>query len=153
MVPELPPDVASHRQWLLSLVPKPEIGIWIDPGCGSGADALFVADRLAGTACRVVELDSSARSIEAAMAAAGGNDRMHFRHESLMDAAAIRHGLRTRHIVPLLAMRRTEHGSGLGGGGGSRSAHVPGSASFGACACGMTSGPTSTRRSSRSGAR
>jgi transposase len=30
------------------------------------------------------------------------------------DAAAIRRGLRTRHIVPLLAMRRTEHGSGLG---------------------------------------
>jgi transposase len=30
------------------------------------------------------------------------------------DAAALRRGLRTRHIVPLLAMRRTEHGSGLG---------------------------------------
>jgi transposase len=30
------------------------------------------------------------------------------------DAAAIRRRLRTRHIVPLLAMRRTEHGSGLG---------------------------------------
>jgi transposase len=30
------------------------------------------------------------------------------------DAAAIRRGLRVRHIVPWLAMRRTEHGSGLG---------------------------------------
>jgi len=30
------------------------------------------------------------------------------------DAAAIRRGLRARHIVPLLAMRRTEHGSGQG---------------------------------------
>ena len=30
------------------------------------------------------------------------------------DAAATRRGLRARHIVPLLAMRRTEHGSGLG---------------------------------------
>ena len=30
------------------------------------------------------------------------------------DATAIRRGLRTRHIVPLLAMRRTEHGSGPG---------------------------------------
>ena len=29
-------------------------------------------------------------------------------------AAAIRRGLRARHIVPLLAMRRTAHGSGLG---------------------------------------
>lgn len=28
--------------------------------------------------------------------------------------AAIRHGLRARHILPLLAMRRTRHGSGLG---------------------------------------
>jgi transposase len=30
------------------------------------------------------------------------------------DAEVIRHGLRTRHILPLLAMRRTKHGSGLG---------------------------------------
>ena len=30
------------------------------------------------------------------------------------DAAALRRGLRARHIVPWLAMRRTEHGSGLG---------------------------------------
>jgi Transposase DDE domain len=28
------------------------------------------------------------------------------------DAATIRHGLRARHILPLLAMRRTRHGSG-----------------------------------------
>jgi transposase len=30
------------------------------------------------------------------------------------DAAAIRHGLRARHLLPLLAMRRTKNGSGLG---------------------------------------
>jgi transposase len=30
------------------------------------------------------------------------------------DAAAIRQGLRGRHIMPLLAKRNTEHGSGLG---------------------------------------
>jgi transposase len=30
------------------------------------------------------------------------------------DAAAIRRGLRARHIEPLIAMRRTKHGSGLG---------------------------------------
>ena len=30
------------------------------------------------------------------------------------DAVAIRRGLQAHHIVPLLAMRRTEHGSGLG---------------------------------------
>ena len=39
------------------------------------------------------------------------------------------------------------------GGGGSWSAPLPGSVSFGACAYGMTSGPTSTRHSSRSRAR
>ena len=30
------------------------------------------------------------------------------------DAAAIRRGLRARHIEPLVALRRTKHGSGLG---------------------------------------
>jgi transposase len=30
------------------------------------------------------------------------------------DAEVIRHGLRTRHMLPLLAMRRAKHGSGLG---------------------------------------
>jgi transposase len=30
------------------------------------------------------------------------------------DAAAIRRGLRARHILALLAMRRTKNGSGLG---------------------------------------
>jgi transposase len=30
------------------------------------------------------------------------------------DAEIIREGLRARHILPLLAMRRTKHGSGLG---------------------------------------
>src|SRR5262245_12203934 len=35
------------------------------------------------------------------------------------DAAGIRHGLRTRGILPVLAMRRTAHGCGLGRGGGS----------------------------------
>jgi transposase len=39
------------------------------------------------------------------------------------------------------------------GGGGSWSAPSPGSVSFGVCGCGMTNEPTSTRRSSRSGAR
>ena len=33
---------------------------------------------------------------------------------SSLPRAAIRHGLRARHIPPLLAMRRATHGSGLG---------------------------------------
>ncbi len=69
------------------------------------------------------------------------------------DAAAIRRGLRTRHIVPLLAMRRTDMGVAWVAGAGLWSAPSPGSVSFAASGCGMTSGPTSTRRSCRSGAR
>jgi transposase len=49
----------------------------------------------------------------------GGRSRPRFRPDCVLgdrgyDAAAIRRGLRLRHIVPLLAMRRTAHGSGLG---------------------------------------
>jgi hypothetical protein len=70
------------------------------------------------------------------------------------DAAAIRRELRARHIVPWLAMRRTRHGSGPGPVAVGRRADVcMGSVSFAAFGCGMTGAPTSTRRSSRSGAR
>src|SRR5215470_13419892 len=65
------------------------------------------------------------------------------------DAAASRRGLRTRHIMPLLAMRRTEHGSGLGRWRWVVERTFAGSISFAACACGMTGGLISTRRSSR----
>ena len=44
-------------------------------------------------------------------------------------------------------------GAAWAGVGGSWSARLPGSVSFAACACGMTSGPTSTRPSFRSGVR
>jgi transposase len=44
-------------------------------------------------------------------------------------------------------------GRAWAGGGGSLSGHSPGSVSFAACACGMTSGLTSTKHFSRSGAR
>jgi hypothetical protein len=54
-------------------------------------------------------------------------------------AAAIRRGLRIRHIVPLLAMRRTRTEAAWAAGGGSWSAHFPGSVSFAACGCGTKS--------------
>jgi transposase len=69
------------------------------------------------------------------------------------DAAAIRRGLRIRHIVPLLAMRRTRMGVAWAGFAGSWSGRLPGLTSSDACASATTSGPTSTRRFSRSGAR
>jgi transposase len=69
------------------------------------------------------------------------------------DAAASRRGLRIRHIVPLLAMRRTRMGVAWAGFAGSWSGRLPGLTSSDACASATTSGPTSTRRFSRSGAR
>jgi transposase len=69
------------------------------------------------------------------------------------DAAAIRRGLRTRHIVPVLAMRRTAHGSGLGRWRWVVERTFARLSQFRRRRGRYDSGPTSTRRSSRSGAR
>jgi hypothetical protein len=69
------------------------------------------------------------------------------------DAAAIRRGLRARHILPLLAMRRTTHGSGLGQWRWVVERTLHGLISFAGAGSGTTSGPTSTRRFCLSGAR
>jgi len=69
------------------------------------------------------------------------------------DAAAILHGLRARHILPLLAMRRTKHGSGLGRWRWWSSGRLRGSTSFAGSASATTNEPTSTQRSSRSAVR
>jgi Transposase DDE domain len=66
------------------------------------------------------------------------------------DAAAIRRGLRKLHIVPWVAMRRTAHGSGLGRWRWVVERTFACSTSSAACASATTSGPTSTRCSSRS---
>jgi hypothetical protein len=62
------------------------------------------------------------------------------------DAAAIRRGLRARHILPLLAMRRTTHGSGWGQWRWVVERTLHGLISFAGAASGTTGGPTSTRR-------
>jgi transposase len=64
------------------------------------------------------------------------------------DAAAIRRGLRARHIEPLVAMRRTKHGSGLGRWRWGVERTFAWLISSVASASAMTSGRTSTRRSS-----
>jgi transposase len=46
--------------------------------------------------------------------------------DSAYDAAAVRRGLRARHIVPRLAMRRTKRGLVWAGGGGSSSERLRG---------------------------
>jgi hypothetical protein len=63
------------------------------------------------------------------------------------DAAAIRHGLRVRHNLPLLAMRRTKNGSGLGRWRWGLSGRLRGSISFAVYAFGTTNGLTSTKPS------
>jgi transposase len=57
--------------------------------------------------------------VDAIPALHGGRGRPRQRPDCVLgdrgyDATAIRRGLRARHIVPWLAMRRTAHGSGLG---------------------------------------
>jgi hypothetical protein len=56
-----------------------------------------------------------------------------------------------RHIVPVRPCAARSMGVAWAGGGASWSAHLLGSISFAAFACGMTSGPMSMRRSSRLG--
>ena len=69
------------------------------------------------------------------------------------DAAAIRRGLRTRTSCPCWPCAAPSMGVAWVAGAGSWSAPSPGSVSFAAYGCDMTSGPTFTRRSFRSGAR
>jgi transposase len=57
--------------------------------------------------------------VDAVPALQGARGRPRYRPDCVLgdrgyDAEAIRHGLRDRHILPLLAKRNTEHGSGLG---------------------------------------
>ena len=66
------------------------------------------------------------------------------------DAAAIRHGLRARHILPLLAMRRTTHGSGLGRWRWVVERTFAWLNQFRRLRVRYDNGPTSTRHSSRS---
>ena len=64
------------------------------------------------------------------------------------DAASIRSGLRTRQILPLLAMRRTKMAAAWDGGAGLLSGHSHGCINSAVYASAATNGPTSTRRSS-----
>jgi hypothetical protein len=63
------------------------------------------------------------------------------------DSESIRQGLRDRGIIPFLAKRNTEHGSGLADGAGLWNGPSHGGTSFGDCWCVTKSGRTFTRRS------
>jgi transposase len=61
------------------------------------------------------------------------------------DAQAIPQGLRHRHMLPLIAKRNTEHGSGLVDGAGLSSEALLGSTSIAGCASDTRNAPTSMR--------
>ena len=83
MMPELASDVAGHRDWLLSLVSAPQGGLWVDLGCGAGADVLRLATRQPQPELRILGLDGSAKSIESARLAAASYPRLEFREHKL----------------------------------------------------------------------
>jgi SAM-dependent methyltransferase len=97
MIPDLPPDVRAHRDWLLSLAPVPKAGLWVDLGCGVGADALTLAARHPQEHLRLVGLDASAKSIDAAVANGAGDSRVAFRQHQL--GAALPFESRTLDVV------------------------------------------------------
>ena len=68
------------------------------------------------------------------------------------DSAPHRHALRRLGILPILAQRRTAHGSGLGVFRWVVERTFAGCISSGACGSAMNDGPISMRRSSPSGA-
>jgi SAM-dependent methyltransferase len=83
MMPDLPEDVRAHHDWLLSLAPVPEVGFWVDLGCGAGGDTLTVAARHRQPQLRIVGLDASAKNIELAAASATGDSRVTFQQHHL----------------------------------------------------------------------
>lgn len=80
---ELPPDVGEHRDWLLSLAPVPQTGLWVDLGCGSGDDLFAVAARHPQRELRLVGLDSSAKNVATATAARAHDSRVSFRQHHI----------------------------------------------------------------------
>jgi SAM-dependent methyltransferase len=76
-------DVTEHRDWLLSLVPAPTTGLWVDLGCGKGTDVLRLAASHAQPGLRILGIDESQKSIEAARHSAQNDPRVEFRQHSL----------------------------------------------------------------------
>lgn len=87
-----PEDVRAHRDWLLSLAPVPDAGIWVDLGCGAGADVLALAARHRSPRLRILGLDARADSIEAAITGAGDDPRIAFRQHQLGDELPFKAG-------------------------------------------------------------
>jgi SAM-dependent methyltransferase len=76
-------DVTQHRDWLLSLVPAPTTGLWVDLGCGKGTDVLRLAASQAQPGLRILGIDENRESIEASQRSAEHDPRLEFRQHSL----------------------------------------------------------------------
>ncbi|MFA5892123.1 MAG: methyltransferase domain-containing protein [Actinomycetota bacterium] len=77
-------DVREHRDWLASLVPIPERGLWVDLGCGRGDDVLTVASLQPSADLRLIGIDSSMNAIAAARSGQAASDsRIEFRAEKI----------------------------------------------------------------------
>jgi SAM-dependent methyltransferase len=87
-------DVTEHKDWLLSLVPVPKNGLWLDLGCGAGVDMIHLAERQLQPGLRMLGIDGNREAIEEARRNARDDPRMEFRHHSLgvtfpLDNAAV----------------------------------------------------------------
>ena len=76
-------DVAEHRDWLLSLVPTPNAGIWVDLGCGDGFDMRRLASRQPVGDLRIVGIDGNRKVIEEAQRNTRDDPRVEFQSYSL----------------------------------------------------------------------
>jgi SAM-dependent methyltransferase len=76
-------DVAEHKDWLLSLMPAPKSGIWVDLGCGDGSDVRRLAARQTTAGLRIVGIDGNREVIEEAQRHTGDDPRLEFRSYSL----------------------------------------------------------------------
>jgi SAM-dependent methyltransferase len=76
-------DVTEHKDWLLSLVPVPKNGQWLDLGCGAGVDMIHLAERQLQPGLRMLGIDGNREAIEEARRNARDDRRMEFRQHSL----------------------------------------------------------------------
>jgi SAM-dependent methyltransferase len=76
-------DVIEHKDWLLSLVPAPQNGLWLDFGCGPGVDMIHLATRQLQPGLRILGIDGNLHAIEEARRSAHDDPRLEFRQHSL----------------------------------------------------------------------
>jgi len=83
MTANMSDDVAEHRDWLLSLVPVPKDGLWVDLGCGAGVDMIHLAARQSQPGLRIVGIDGNREAIEEGRRNARDDPRLESRQHSL----------------------------------------------------------------------